>query len=125
MAEFTEQYVLGLEPKSEPYDVTESDELAVRVFPNGIKTWVFLFRVGKFTRSRTLGIFPEMTVDTARGEIPTARKIAALAQDLETRDEASGSTTAIIKQQAENKGLFNRGNVLAAGAAAVSLAAAG
>ena len=118
MAEFTEQHVLGLEPKSETYDVPESPELAVRVFPNGIKTWVFIYQVGGFKRSRTLGIFPEMGLETARAEVPTARKIAALAQDLEQRNESYASTTTVIKQHAEDKGLFRKGPLIAAGAAA-------
>ncbi|MEM7281490.1 MAG: DUF2914 domain-containing protein [Pseudomonadota bacterium] len=119
MAEFTEQYVLGLEPKKEAYDVSESDELAIRVFPNGIKTWVFLFKIGEFTRSRTLGIFPDMSPQQARDEVPTARKIATLARDLEKRDEPIGSTTAVIKEEATPRSRFKKGNVLAAGLAAV------
>ncbi len=118
MAEFTEQHVLGLEPKSETYDVPESKELAVRVFPNGIKTWVFVYQVGDFKRSRTLGIFPEMGLESARAEVPTARKIAALAQDLEQRTDTYASTTTVIRQHAEDKGLFRRGPLLAASAAA-------
>ena len=122
MAEFTGQYVLGLEPKKEVYDVSESHELAIRVFPNGIKTWVFLFKVGEFERSRTLGIFPDMSPQQARDEVPTARKIATLARDFEKRVELVGSNTAVIKEEAATDSAIKKGNrnAWAAGLAAVA-----
>lgn len=120
MPELTEQYILSLAPKDQAYDMRHDDELAIRVFPNGIKTWVFIYKVNDFERRRTLGIFPEMSLEQAVGELVTARKIAALARDLEVRQDVTGSTTVVLKESSEHgRPLWQRGNILAAAAAAV------
>jgi integrase len=66
---FSQKRVADLEPKAgkqyEAWD-TEQPRLAVRVSPKGSKTFIVMRRVnGKLVRA-TVGLFPEMNVDTAR-----------------------------------------------------------
>lgn len=120
MAEFTEQHLLGLKPEDQAYDVHDTEELAIRVFPNGIKTWVYIYKAGDFSRRRTLGIFPEMSFEAAQAELPTARKIAVLAQNLEKRTEYNPSATVVIRESSRPQVSFwKQGNVIAAAGAAI------
>ena len=65
MSTFTEQQVREFEPRKEIYEIFESDDFAIRVFPNGIKTWVLTYTVSGYSRRKTLGLFPEMSLDEA------------------------------------------------------------
>jgi len=55
----------NLPPRDRRYDAPVADELVLNVFPNGVKTWVHVYPVEGQLRRRTIGVFPDMSLDEA------------------------------------------------------------
>ena len=75
METLTHRYLDTLDPSDHVYEVYEEDDFAIRVFPNGSKTWVYIYQVDQFLRRKTLGIYPEMGVEEARNAVQMARQV--------------------------------------------------
>ncbi|MDH3590139.1 MAG: DUF2914 domain-containing protein [Gammaproteobacteria bacterium] len=82
MHEFAEEYVANLKPRDERYDTRLGDDFYVATFPNGIKTWIYLYIVNDFTRRQTLGIYPEMPLEQALESLYAARRTRAVEAEL-------------------------------------------
>ncbi len=78
MSEFSDQYFHDLAPRQRRYDTPVSDQLHFCVFPNGVKSWVFLYEVDGHLRRRTIGLFPDMGYQAALRALDPNRKIAAV-----------------------------------------------
>src|SRR5438874_2280321 len=66
MDQFTDKMIKALKPREYIYDVREQNGFAVRVFPSGKKSWVFLYTYGGRKRRMTLGDYKTMTLADAR-----------------------------------------------------------
>ncbi|MEO0971876.1 MAG: DUF2914 domain-containing protein [Pseudomonadota bacterium] len=101
--EFAEQYVASLAPREDRYETRLGDDFFVCTFPNGLKTWLFVYEVEGYRRRRTLGTYPEMSLTDARDALFSARKLQQAEDNLIARglgdavlrgggpDEARGS----------------------------------
>lgn len=94
--EFAEQVVASLEPRQERYETRLGDDFYVCTFPNGLKTWVYVYEVNGYRRRRTLGTYPEMTLTDARDALFAARKLQQAEDSLIQR----GLSEAVIRSGA-------------------------
>ena len=74
---FTDRQIQALKPRAERYEVREDGarglgNLAVRVSPNGGKSWAFVYSVDGHNRRMTLGRYPETTVADAHAAASAA-----------------------------------------------------
>ncbi|NNF61436.1 MAG: DUF2914 domain-containing protein [Gammaproteobacteria bacterium] len=64
----------ALQPQARRYDVAVLDELVLSVLPNGVKTWTWVFDDPADPHRKTLGIYPDMTLDDARKSLTAERE---------------------------------------------------
>ncbi len=76
-AAFNDQYFRDLPIKVDRYEVTVTEDLVLCVFPNNLKSWVYLYTVQGYQRRRTLGLFPEMDYKAALDRLPEVQRIVA------------------------------------------------
>ena len=64
---FTDASIKALKPKSERYEVWETNGkgFGLRVSPTGRKSWLFMYRFETISRRMTLGTYPGMTLSEA------------------------------------------------------------
>jgi integrase len=70
---FTDRYVKSLVAKEKRYDVREGAGFAVRVYPNGKKTFCYIYDFDGRRRRLTLGSYPEIKLSEARRRHAAAR----------------------------------------------------
>ncbi len=58
-------YLRDLAPRERVYDVRLNRRLAMRVFPNGTRVWVYWRSPARDARGRTIGVFPQMSTEAA------------------------------------------------------------
>jgi integrase len=95
---FTDKFIVNLKPREARYELREDNAhgngtLAIRVTPNGHRSWQYLYRFNGEMRRMTLGSYPQMSVADAhaavgaamqkreRGIDPGAETVAANAAD--------------------------------------------
>ncbi len=61
-----------LPPRERRYEIQVADNLFFAVFPNGVKTWVLVYRFDGLVRRQTLGTFPDMRLAQALREADKA-----------------------------------------------------
>lgn len=61
----TDRQIKNLKPKSERYEVWEGRGFGIRVFPSGIKSWVYMYRFDGKAKRITFGNYPKMSVAVA------------------------------------------------------------
>ncbi len=61
-----------LPPRERRYEIQVADNLFFAVFPNGVKTWVLVYRFEGLVRRQTLGTFPDMRLAQALREADKA-----------------------------------------------------
>lgn len=105
------EYFRDLPPQSRRYDTPLGDNLVFSVFPNGTKCWVLIYSAGGYTRRRTLGLFPEMTLEAAREAAAQARRILEVENEL----ARSGEPTAAGGRRGLLAGILEDRPLLAAG----------
>ncbi len=74
MADFSQDFLDSLAPRDQVFEIKEHSDFAIRVFPNGSKTWVFIYRAGQGVQRRTLGIYPQMGIEQAHDALREARR---------------------------------------------------
>jgi integrase len=89
---FTDKKIKSLKPKDHVYDVREKNGFAVRVFPSGEKSWVFIYTYDGRKRRMTLGSYKTMSLAEARVKYNEAYKMLKV----ENKDPA------LIEQQERN-----------------------
>jgi integrase len=72
---FTDKKIKALKSKNHIYDVREQNGFAIRVFPSGEKSWVFIYTYSGRKRRMTLGNYRTMTLSEARIKHGEAYKI--------------------------------------------------
>jgi integrase len=67
---FTVKFLESLRPKEKRYNMLDGDTrgLAICVFPSGTKSFFHVRKVQGWPQRTTLGVFPEYTLDIARGK---------------------------------------------------------
>lgn len=70
----TPRTVANLKPSATAYYVVDSTRLALRVAPNGTKTWSVRYRSGRLQRRLTLGSYPVLSLADARKRAKHALK---------------------------------------------------
>ncbi|MCD6526984.1 MAG: tyrosine-type recombinase/integrase [Desulfuromonas sp.] len=72
---FTDRYIKSLEPKKSRYEVREGNGFAIRVFPNGKKTFCYIYDIQGRRRRMTLGPYPGIKLAEARRRHADARAL--------------------------------------------------
>lgn len=99
MEQFTDKMIKALKPKHYIYDVREKNGFAIRVFPSGEKSWVFIYTYSSRKRRMTLGDYKTTTLAEARIKHHDAYKMLksedkdpALVQALQRAESRDSST---------------------------------
>ncbi|HEY5512473.1 MAG TPA: integrase arm-type DNA-binding domain-containing protein [Geomonas sp.] len=71
---FTDVMIRKLKPENKKYVRGEGNGFTVRVMPSGAKTWLYAYAFDGKRRELSLGCYPEVTLETARGKFEDARK---------------------------------------------------
>jgi len=71
---FTDTMIRKLRPEDKRYTRSEGNGFSLRVWPSGVKTWLYVFAFGEKRREMNLGSYPEVTLETARGKFEEARR---------------------------------------------------
>jgi hypothetical protein len=82
MKKLNESDFANLAPRSQPYEIRAEVDLALRIFPNGTKTWVYIFFDQAVVQRETLGTYPEMSAEQAYTALEEARLAAFKASEL-------------------------------------------
>ena len=73
MAEaFTDKTIKNLKPKDKPYRLVEARGFCVRVLPSGTKSFGYRFTLGGKKQELSLGVYPEVSLKTAREKYQAA-----------------------------------------------------
>jgi integrase len=71
---FTDTMIRKLKPENKKYIRGEGNGFTIRVLPSGVKTWLYIYSFDDKRREMNLGIYPEVTLETARNKFEDARK---------------------------------------------------
>lgn len=66
MANFTDTYIKALKSKAARYEEYEGGGFGIRVTPNGVKTWIYRYKINGKTDKLTLGHYPTMSLANAK-----------------------------------------------------------
>ncbi|MAY01366.1 MAG: integrase [Gammaproteobacteria bacterium] len=87
--------------KPKPYLLRDGGSLFLRVQPNGSKLWWYRYRLGKSAQVYSIGVFPKVTLETARKERDWARS-----QVSEGRDPTLEKRVKVAAQVEQNDHTF-------------------
>jgi len=95
---FTDTMIRKLKPEEKKYLRSEGNGFTLRVMPTGVKTWLYVFIFGEKRREMSLGNYPDVTLETARGKFEDARRkvkngIDPLAERLSEAEELRKAPT--------------------------------
>jgi hypothetical protein len=94
MTAFSPSQIDDLKPLARRYDLSLEDDFVVSVLPNGIKTWVYVYAQDGRLQRRTLGVYPDMNIDTARLSLAAARATRQSLQDAMERSARAAAARA-------------------------------
>ena len=97
----TDRRVRAARPKLKPYRLHDGDGLALWVSPNGVRSWVFRYRLNGKEQTTTLGRFNTMSLAEARDEAAVARKRVAGGEHLTLLKRI-----AVLRRSAESANTF-------------------
>lgn len=66
MSSFTDTYIKALKPLTKRYEEYEGGGFGIRITPNGIKTWIYRYKMNGKTDKLTLGHYPTMSLANAK-----------------------------------------------------------
>src|SRR5580693_5727108 len=66
MTNFTDTYIKALKPKAARYEEYEGGGFGIRITPNGVKTWIYRYKINGKTDKLTLGHYPTMSLANAK-----------------------------------------------------------
>ena len=66
MTNFTDTYIKGMKPRATRYEEYEGAGFGIRVTPNGIKSWIYRYKIADKTDKLTLGHYPAMSLANAK-----------------------------------------------------------
>jgi integrase len=77
----TDPFVKARKPGARPIYIIDKTGLALRVAPNGVKTWSLRYRSGRRQRRLTLGGYPAVSLADARQRVRDALKLVSAGID--------------------------------------------
>ena len=66
MSNFTDTYIKGLKPRATRYEEYEGGGFGIRVTPNGIKSWIYRYKIADKTDKITFGHYPAISLANAK-----------------------------------------------------------
>ena len=69
--------IQGLQPKAQPYKVTDGAGLYLQIIPSGARYWRFRFRWAGKQNTLSCGVYPEVSLEEARARRDAARQLLA------------------------------------------------
>jgi integrase len=66
MPNFTDTFIKSLKPKLKRYELYEGGGFGIRITPNGVKTWIYRYKINGKTDKLTLGHYPTMSLANAK-----------------------------------------------------------
>lgn len=66
MSNFTDTYIKGLKPSAKRREEYEGGGFGIRITPNGVKTWIYRYKINGKTDKLTLGHYPTMSLANAK-----------------------------------------------------------
>ncbi len=66
MSNFTDTYIKGLKPSIKRYEEYEGGGFGIRVTPNGVKTWIYRYKINGKTDKLTIGHYPTVSLANAK-----------------------------------------------------------
>jgi len=107
---FTDRSLKAIKPKTKRYESWETNGkgFGLRVFPSGIKSFIFLYRFHGKNRRLTFGNYPDMTLADAHAAHAKARQVlrngsdpATLEQDLKEESRKSPTVRRLVEEYLE------------------------
>lgn len=90
------------QPKDKPYMLKDGGSLFVRIQPNGSKLWWYRYRLGNSAQTYSIGVFPKVTLESARKERDWARAMVR-----EGRDPILEKRVKVANQVEQNEYVFD------------------
>lgn len=87
--------------RDKPYLLKDGGSLFVRIQPNGSKLWWYRYRLGNAPQTYSIGVFPKVTLETARKERDWARAMVR-----EGRDPILEKRVKVANQVEQNEHIF-------------------
>ncbi|VEG91670.1 tyrosine-type recombinase/integrase [Legionella spiritensis] len=66
MKNFTDTYIRNLKAKDKRYEEFEGAGFGIRVTPNGVKSWIYRYKINGTTTKFTMGHYPAMSLSNAK-----------------------------------------------------------
>lgn len=74
---FTDFHLKNLQPREQRYDVREGDGFGIRVYPNGGKSFFYIYQLNGLKRRMTLGSYPAVSLKDARRDHAAALSLVS------------------------------------------------
>lgn len=71
---FTDKTIKNLKPQEKKYTKSEGNGFTIRVMPSGVKSWLYLFNFDGNRLEMNFGIYPDVSLETARQKFEDAKK---------------------------------------------------
>jgi integrase len=71
---FTDTMIKKLKPEEKKYTRSEGNGFTIRIMPSGVKSWLYLFNFDGNRLEMNFGIYPDVSLETARQKFEDAKK---------------------------------------------------
>lgn len=85
----TDELASYAKPKENAYSLTDGTGLTIKILPNGSKYWRFRFRFDGKEKLLALGVYPSISLSTARDKTRAAKALLTQGIDPTTERKAS------------------------------------
>ncbi len=104
----TDRKIKQLKPKDKPYKVTDERGLVILVHPNGSKYWRLQYRFNKKQKSYAIGVYPDISLKSARLQCDEARLLISKGIDpVENRKQKNAKTAGQLSFESLAAGWMN------------------
>lgn len=96
MSNFTDTYIKGLKSLAKRYEEYEGGGFGIRISPNGLKTWIYRYKMNGKTDKLTLGHYPTMSLANAKkrfAELSGLRKEGLTPKNIIEQQEQTENNT--------------------------------
>lgn len=111
MSNFTDTYIKGLKPSIKRYEEYEGGGFGIRVTPNGVKTWIYRYKINGKTDKLTIGHYPTISLANAKKrftELSGLRKEGHNPKDIIEQNKQKENSTVEKLLQAWYKGYVEK-----------------
>lgn len=96
MSNFTDTYIKSLKPSIKRYEEYEGGGFGIRVTPNGVKSWIYRYKINGKTDKLTIGHYPTVSLANAKKrftELSGLRKEGHNPKDIIEQDKQKENNT--------------------------------